>query len=444
MEDEFLTAESILRDLRKAGYETTAAYSGLAAVQAAFEARPDLILMDIALSGEMDGIEAACEISQELNVPVIFLTALSDNETFHRAKAADPCGYLLKPYNLQELQFAIELALFKAGMQFRLRREWNLFRRAFENAGIGLAILDLAGRRLKVNKRLCELLDCGPEELEGKLFYANAHPSDKYHCFNLLHLIKEGSIGYAGFESRCLHKNGRVSWVPSGLFLVRDDDGRPINLIFQGQDASAWTDKLEMPEHPQKIKALPAQKRPAGWRSYLGAHKREIERRRQAETALQESEHKIIDLTQGMDEMKTALKVLIEQREVEKKEVLKDMLSTLKQFVFPHLDRLNQTTLNKYQRAFLDFIESNLKHIASPLARRLSATEVSLTPVEISVAALIKEGKSTKETASLLNLSVQTVSTYRKRIRKKFGLVKRKTNLRSYLLSLEQESSPFS
>jgi CheY-like chemotaxis protein len=117
VEDIRLIAEDVKMSLTSLGYAVTAVVpSGEEAVQKAEQDRPDLILMDIVLSGKMDGIEAAQQILSKYNIPVIFLTAYSDEKKLERAKAAEPFGYIVKPYNDRELHAAIEMALHKHRM----------------------------------------------------------------------------------------------------------------------------------------------------------------------------------------------------------------------------------------------------------------------------------------------------------------------------------------
>lgn len=114
VEDIRLIAEDIKVSLTNLGYAVTAVVpSGEEAVQKAEQDRPDLILMDIVLSGKMDGIETAQQILSRYNIPVIFLTAYSDEKKLERAKAAEPFGYIVKPYNDRELHASIEMALHK-------------------------------------------------------------------------------------------------------------------------------------------------------------------------------------------------------------------------------------------------------------------------------------------------------------------------------------------
>ncbi len=111
VEDERLVALDIQRALRLAGYSTTVASSGEEAIRRVDEERPFLVLMDIKLSGEIDGIEAAAEIRTRSDVPVIFLTAYADAGTLDRARSVEPYGYILKPFDDRELTATIQMAL---------------------------------------------------------------------------------------------------------------------------------------------------------------------------------------------------------------------------------------------------------------------------------------------------------------------------------------------
>ncbi len=122
VEDDAFIAADIKQTILSAGYEFCAGLtSGEAAIARARDLKPDLILMDVKLPGEYDGIEAAGQINRMLGVPVIFLTAHSDNALVERSKLTNPYGYLLKPFNEKELLIAIEIALYKFSMENRLR-----------------------------------------------------------------------------------------------------------------------------------------------------------------------------------------------------------------------------------------------------------------------------------------------------------------------------------
>lgn len=124
VEDEAITAMDIQKRLEKLGYKVLAIVdSGEEAILMAEKFHPDLILMDIVLKGEIDGTVAARRITSFSHIPIVFLTAYSDAETFNRAKSSIPYGYLTKPFGSNELRIAVELALYKRKMEIESDRE---------------------------------------------------------------------------------------------------------------------------------------------------------------------------------------------------------------------------------------------------------------------------------------------------------------------------------
>jgi len=114
VEDEAIVSMGLRYDLESFGYSVPAEISsGEEAVDLASQLRPDLVLMDIGLSGEMDGIDTATQIRAQIKVPVVYLTAYADQATVERAKLTDPYGYLFKPVDSEQLQIAVEAAIHK-------------------------------------------------------------------------------------------------------------------------------------------------------------------------------------------------------------------------------------------------------------------------------------------------------------------------------------------
>jgi two-component system cell cycle response regulator len=127
VEDEGVTAIGIQSSILEMGHAVTSLeVSGANAIKKASEDRPDLVLMDISLSGDMDGIEAADIIHTTLNIPVIYLTAYSDLQILERMKSTNPFGYIIKPFNEYELRMAVDIALYKASMEQQLKKQNDL------------------------------------------------------------------------------------------------------------------------------------------------------------------------------------------------------------------------------------------------------------------------------------------------------------------------------
>lgn len=134
VEDESIVAKDIQMSLKKLGYNVTnIVASGDKAIKDIEENRPDLVLMDIILKGDMDGIETATIIHREFQIPVVFLTANADDKTVDKAKMAESYGYIIKPFREKELQTTIEMALYKSEKDNQLKKERDYYYAIVEN-----------------------------------------------------------------------------------------------------------------------------------------------------------------------------------------------------------------------------------------------------------------------------------------------------------------------
>jgi len=164
--------------------------------------------------------------------------------------------------------------------------------------------------------------------------------------------------------------------------------------------------------------------------------KQEIEERKQVEQKLRKREAELETKANELEEVNVALRVLLKRRDEDKIELGEKILCNVKELVLPYVERLRKAELTSQYAAYINILESNLNDIISPFALKLSSKLLGLTPTEIQVANLIKEGKTTKDIAVMLNLSPRTVEFHRNNIRKKMGIKNKKANLRSYLQSM--------
>lgn len=162
----------------------------------------------------------------------------------------------------------------------------------------------------------------------------------------------------------------------------------------------------------------------------------EIEERRKAEEALKKREHELALKSRFLEEANSALKVLLQKMEDQATELQGDILNNVKNLVMPYIEKLRQSQSISDQMLYLEIIEENLKNIISPFFRNITALHLNLTPKEIQVANLVRDGKTTKEIAKVMNLSARSIDFHRDNIRKKLGLNNRKANLQSFLSSL--------
>lgn len=162
----------------------------------------------------------------------------------------------------------------------------------------------------------------------------------------------------------------------------------------------------------------------------------EITSLKQTEEALRESEAQLKKQKVELEEANIALKVLLKQREDDKTEIEQKVIANVKEMVLPYVEKLKRVSLKPKDKRVVEIIDSHLQDIISPMIQKLTNANIILTPQEIQVASLVKDGKASKEIADILNVAETTVHFHRKNLRKKFGLSNSQTNLRSYLISI--------
>ena len=179
VEDEAIVALDLRQHLEDMGYGVAGiAESGDDAIALAERTAPTLTLMDISLKGEMSGIDAADHLARMHQIPVIFLTSFSDPETVRKAARAEPFGYLTKPFQAHELHATIEVALYKAQMDRRLRESEQRFRRMFESAPLGIALLDKGGSYLDANPAFRSMLGYDGDGIDDPPPQSLSYPDD--------------------------------------------------------------------------------------------------------------------------------------------------------------------------------------------------------------------------------------------------------------------------
>ncbi|MBI4670818.1 MAG: response regulator [Chloroflexi bacterium] len=168
VEDERIVAKDLQFRLQGLGYQVTGmAAEGQDAIRKATATRPSLVLMDIRIEGEIDGIQTADAIRSELDIPVVFLTAYADQATLARAKITEPFGYILKPFEERELQSTIEIALYRHKAEQKLRDSERRYRHLVENSQGLIWTHDMDGRLLSINPAAARLLGYAVDEIIG-------------------------------------------------------------------------------------------------------------------------------------------------------------------------------------------------------------------------------------------------------------------------------------
>ncbi len=171
VEDEGIFASDLQNMLNNLGFKNSfVAHSGEKALYKVEKIQPDLVLVDIVLKGEINGIDVAHEIKNRFNIPVIYITAYSDENTLQKAKITEPYGYLLKPFGEKELNIAIEIALYKFKMEKKLIESETKLKTIFEFAPDGIYLNDLKGNFIDGNKSVEKIIGYKRKELIGKNF----------------------------------------------------------------------------------------------------------------------------------------------------------------------------------------------------------------------------------------------------------------------------------
>ena len=231
VEDERIVAEHIRRSLKNMGYSVLDfVSSGEKAIKEVEDKRPDLVLMDIVLEGEMSGIETAQQIRSRFNIPVVYLTAYSDEKILERAKITEPFGYVIKPFNERELRINIEMALYKHKMEKELKESEQWLSATINSLGEAVIATDRKGI-IKIINPFAELLTGWTrEEALGKslatVFYVISEGTDKQVEDPLTKAIKEDSFYGLADRTVLIAKEGvRIPVDIIGTSIKDDRDG---------------------------------------------------------------------------------------------------------------------------------------------------------------------------------------------------------------------------
>ena len=169
VEDEIIVAKNTESMLKLLDYDVAGVcISGEQAIKVVAKKKPDLILMDIVLVGDIDGIQAAAEILKQVEVPIIFATSYSDEDTLKRAKETAPYGYIIKPFQKKELLVAIEIALERYILEQKIRANEQLLQTTLQSISDGIITTDKKGHILYVNKIGEEIIGWSYQDINGK------------------------------------------------------------------------------------------------------------------------------------------------------------------------------------------------------------------------------------------------------------------------------------
>jgi len=279
-------------------------------------------------------------------------------------------------------------------MEVALRESEARYRMLVETMNEGFSITDENGIRTYANKRLGDMLGYKVEEIIGHSVMEFLDEKGRREWAREFKKRKKGDS--SPYQMNLLRKDGETLPVIVSPRPVFDEKG-----VFQGS-YSAITNIRDL---------------------------------KRTEKSLLEREKELKVKTTNLEEMNAALRVLLKQMGEDRRELEDKVRLNIEQMIHPYLERLKTAGLSERQKGHLSRLKSNLNEIMSPFTHKLLMEHPRLTPSELQIAYLIRQGKSSKEIADNLGLSFRTVETHRRNMRTKLGIKEKKTNLRSWLLT---------
>jgi diguanylate cyclase (GGDEF)-like protein/PAS domain S-box-containing protein len=244
VEDEIVVAQDIQSTLIQLGYEvSTLVSSGEAALACLDDVKPDLVLMDIHLAGEMDGITTAKHIRQRMLVPVVYLTAYSDEDTLRRANVTEPYGYILKPFEDRELTIAIDIAIYRHDVEQKLRQMERWLASTLKSIGDAVLTTDLDGKITFINNIAEILTGWDKAEVLGRRFDEALKLVDsKTHAplaDLVLRVIREDIVMDMDAHILLVTRDGSERPVDESAAPIRDNMGTVIGVVVVFRDIGA-------------------------------------------------------------------------------------------------------------------------------------------------------------------------------------------------------------
>ena len=236
VEDESIVAMEIKGSLTDLGYTVTAiASSGEVALNKIAETQPDLVLMDINLKGDMDGVQTAEKVRENFGIPVIYLTAYADNNTLQRAKVTEPFGYILKPFEEKELNIAIEMALYKHQRERQVKASGQWFATTLKSMGDAVIATDKNNFLVFINTMAEALTGWKREEALGKNLtdVFNILPEDLGNSTvsSVTQATQSGVVISLPEDTTLLAKDGTAIPINGSAAAIKDSRGKIIGAI---------------------------------------------------------------------------------------------------------------------------------------------------------------------------------------------------------------------
>jgi two-component system cell cycle sensor histidine kinase/response regulator CckA len=275
VEDERIVADDLRMSLERLGYLVCGlALSGSEAIEKVKELRPDIVIMDIVLGEEMDGIEAASKIRSSFEIPVVYLTAYGDEKTLERAKVTEPFGYIIKPFEERELQSAIEIALYKYRMEKKLKESERWLSTTLRSIGDAVIATDKKGQVSFINPVAQSLTGWKNEEAIGRtlrdIFITLNEETGQPIAGSGIELLQKDRQPEVGDHILLVSRDGNRIPINQSTAPIQDEKGDVIGAVLAFQDITerkkamdelkkAWSDLKETQQQliqSEKLAAL--------------------------------------------------------------------------------------------------------------------------------------------------------------------------------------------
>ena len=283
----------------------------------------------------------------------------------------------------------------KKQMQERLEESEEWYRTIFETTASGTMIIEEDTTVSLVNKAFEERIGYCKDDVQGKKSWMDFVPEEDIAMIKKSHDLRrvDPAAAPGNYEARFVDKEGHLRDVLVTVAMIPGTEKSVASLL-------------------------------------------DITDRKIFEKSLKEREEELSIKSRNLEEVNSALKVLLKQREEDRMELEEKVLTNVKTVILPCIEKLKESPVDDSQRARLETLEIHLREIISPFLHRVSQACFRLTPQEIQVAAFVKDGMTTKNIAENLGVSTRTIDTHRDNIRKKLGIKNKHTSLRSFLLNI--------
>ncbi len=232
VEDEPVTALDEKEILEEAGYQVIGIVdTGIEAINFVRDNKPDIILMDITLKGDIDGVEVAREIKKNYDIPVIFVTANKNESVFRDAKETVPFAYITKPISMENLKFSVDVSIYKNNIDSRLRESEEQYRNLVETTPHGIYEIDISGGTVFANNAMHKMFGYSAKEMKEKNISDLLHGKDRSRIISDIAANVEKQSKPFPYICKCTTKSGGILDVEINWNYKRNAQGKITGII---------------------------------------------------------------------------------------------------------------------------------------------------------------------------------------------------------------------